>query len=301
MIQVMGEALIDIIVSPDGEVDSVVGGGPLNTARAIARLGHDVEFIGGISQDAFGRRIQRLLEADGVKRGIVPLLPEPSALAIAALDETGAATYRFMMDNTAASSVSVEMALNALDVNALAVHVGTLALVLTPLTDAVCAVTDALGSDQILMVDPNARPSVMTDSRVFDETVKHVINRANVIKVSGDDLEFMTPDLDPKRAAEELHNKTGAVVLFTDGAEALNVFVRGAKEIVAVPPVEIVDTVGAGDSFSGGFLAFWAQNKYSQSDLLSMEKILAATEFGIKVAGVTCQRAGAQPPFAHEL
>jgi fructokinase len=301
MIQVMGEALIDIIVNTEGEVDSVVGGGPLNTARTIARLGHEVEFIGGISQDAFGRRIQRLLEADGVKQAIVPLLPESSTLAIASLDESGAATYRFMMDNTAASSVSVEMALDALNVNARAIHIGTLALVLTPLTDAVCAVTNALGSDQILMVDPNARPSVMADSRIFDETVGHVINRANIIKVSGDDLAFMSPSVDSNRAAQELHDQTGAIVLFTDGAQALNVYVGGAKEIVAVPPVEVVDTVGAGDSFSGGFLAFWAQNNYVQSDLASMEKVLAATEFGIKVAGVTCQRAGAQPPFAHEL
>ena len=297
----MGEALIDIIVNTDGEVSSVVGGGPLNTARTVARLGHEVEFIGGISQDAFGRRIQRLLQSDGVKQAITPLLPEPSTLAIASLDESGAATYRFMMDNTAASSVSIEMAMNALNVNASAIHIGTLALVLTPLTDAVCAVTSALSKDQILMVDPNARPSVMSDSRVFDSTVNHVLGRANIVKVSGDDLEFMAPGVEAHQAAHQLHDQTGAVVLFTDGAKSLNVFVEGVKETVAVPPIDVVDTVGAGDSFSGGFLAFWVQNDYSQSDLASMEKVLGATEFGIKVAGITCQRAGAQPPFAHEL
>ena len=109
MISVLGEALVDIIVDPRGEVTSVVGGAPLNTARTIARLGIPATFLGGVSTDAFGGRIMRLLDDDGVTLGLGAQVPEPTTLAIAQIDEHGAATYRFMMEGTSAAAVTPEM------------------------------------------------------------------------------------------------------------------------------------------------------------------------------------------------
>ena len=99
MITVIGEALVDIIVDTEGQVTSVIGGAPLNTARAVARLGIPATFLGGVSTDAFGERIVRLLEADGVTLALGAQVPEPTTLAIATLDDSGAATYRFMMED----------------------------------------------------------------------------------------------------------------------------------------------------------------------------------------------------------
>lgn len=301
MITVMGEALIDIIVDPQGEVTSVVGGAPLNTARTIARLGESASFLGGVSTDAFGQRILRMLTGDGVTLALGRQVPEPSTLAIAQIDASGAATYRFMLEGTSAAAITPEMALACVGADVSVLHVGTLGLVLEPLASASAALVAAAREDQIVMVDPNCRPSVMTSSEVFDRTLTSVFSRADVIKVSGDDLAFMFPGERPATAAEQIHMRTGATVLFTDAADAVRVVCTGGSNVLSVPPVSVVDTVGAGDSFSGGFLVHWVQNGWTRADLTDLDKVSAAAEFGIRVAGITCQRAGAEPPFAHEL
>jgi fructokinase len=301
MITVMGEALIDIIVDPDGEVTSVVGGAPLNTARTLARLGESVAFLGGVSADAFGRRIHRLLTSDGVAMALPDLVEQPCTLAIAQIDEHGAATYRFMMEGTSAAAVTPELAVAAISPDCTAIHVGTLGLVLQPLADAAVAVVAAARPEQIVMVDPNCRPSVMTSSEVFDRTLAAVLTRADVVKVSGDDLAFMSPGVDPLIATTQLQARSGAVVLFTDGANSVSVITGTARVELAVPKVPVIDTVGAGDSFSGGFLAYLSQHGLHRDSLSQIDVLTAAAEFGIQVAGITCQRAGAQPPFVHEL
>ena len=301
MITVMGEALIDIIVDPAGDVTSVVGGAPLNTARTLARLGVPASFLGGVSSDAFGQRIHRLLISDGVAMALPDLVEEPCTLAIAQIDEHGAATYRFMMEGTSAAAVTPEIAVAAITPDCTAIHVGTLGLVLQPLADAAAAVVAAARPEQIVMVDPNCRPSVMTSSEVFDRTLAAVLSRADVVKVSGDDLAFMSPGVDPLTAAVDLQQRSGAVVLFTDGANSVWVITTKARTELPVPKVPVIDTVGAGDSFSGGFLAYLAQHGLNRSALEDAGVLVAAAQFGIRVAGITCQRAGAEPPFAAEL
>lgn len=301
MITVIGEALVDIIVDPTGNVTSVVGGAPLNTARTCARLGIDTTFLGGVSTDAFGGRIMRLLSDDGVTYALGAQVDEPTTLAIAQIDEHGAATYRFMMEGTSAAAVSPEQALAAVGADCRVVHAGTLGLVLQPLADATRAVVAASPDDRIVMIDPNCRPSVMTTSDVFRSTLDSVLGRADIVKVSGDDLEFMFPGVDLVEAARALRKSSGAVVLFTDGAKAVRVL-NGADEIVLeVPKVPVVDTVGAGDSFSGGFLAEWLHRGLTRADVRDTDKIVSAARYGIAVAGITCQRPGADPPRTGEV
>ena len=302
MITVMGEALIDIIVDPQGEVTAAaIGGAPLNTARTLARLDVPVSFLGGVSTDAFGRRISRMLASDGVAYALGDPMDAPTTLAIAELDEAGAATYRFVFDGTSATLVTPAQALAAVGDDCSVLHVGTLALVLEPLVEATRAVVDAAPDSRIVMVDPNCRPAVMTGSAVFQETLDSVFARADVVKVSGDDLAFLYPGERPATAAEQIHMRTGAAVLFTDGANSVEVICAGGKEVLDVPAVTVIDTVGAGDSFSGGFLAHWVHQGWGREELHELDKVVAGAEFGIRVAGVTCQRAGAEPPFAAEL
>jgi fructokinase len=301
MITVIGEALVDIIVDPTGNVTSVVGGAPLNTARTCARLGIDTTFLGGVSTDAFGGRIMRLLSDDGVNYALGAQVHEPTTLAIAQIDEHGAATYRFMMEGTSAAAVTADQALDAVGADCRVVHAGTLGLVLQPLADATRAVVAASLDDRIVMIDPNCRPSVMTTSEVFRSTLDSVLGRADIVKVSGDDLEFMFPELDLIEAARALQVQSGAVVLFTDGAKAVCVM-NGSDEIVLnVPKVPVVDTVGAGDSFSGGFLSEWMHRGLTRDDVRDTDKVVSAARYGIAVAGITCQRPGADPPRTGEV
>ena len=301
MITVVGEALIDIIVDPSGNVTSVVGGAPLNTARTVARLGVDASFLGGVSKDAFGARIMRLLEADGVGFALGEQVDEPTTLAIAQIDEHGAATYRFMMEGTSAAAVSPQAALAHVGGDCTALHVGTLGLVLQPLADATRAVVEASPDDRLVMVDPNCRPSVMTSSTIFEETLAAVLARADVVKVSGDDLAFMYPGVEVLAAATSLQRTSGAVVLFTDGAQAVHVITADDDVVLEVPRVRVVDTVGAGDSFSGGFLAQWTTRGLGRRDIGNRDEVVSAARFGIAVAGITCQRPGADPPHVQEI
>jgi fructokinase len=179
--------------------------------------------------------------------------------------------------------------------------VGTLALVMEPLAEATQAVVEAAPESRIVMLDPNCRPAVMTGSPVFESTLASVLARADVVKVSGDDLAFLYPGERPPTAAEQIHMRTGATVLFTDGSNSVEVICAGGKQVLDVPSVPVMDTVGAGDSFSGGFLARWTREGWGREDLHDLAKVVAAAEFGIKVAGITCQRAGAEPPFSSEV
>jgi fructokinase len=301
VITVVGEALIDIIVDPAGNVTSVVGGAPLNTARTIARLGVPSTFLGGVSTDAFGARIMRLLEADGVGYALGAQVDEPTTLAIAQIDADGAATYRFMMEGTSAAAVTPQAALAHVGPECSALHVGTLGLVLQPLADATAAVVAASPADRLVMVDPNCRPSVMTSSDVFDRTLRAVLERADVVKVSGDDLAFIYPSIEIHDAAVRLQRESGAVVLFTDGAKSVHVLTESDDITLEVPRVVVVDTVGAGDSFSGGFLAQWQTRGLGRANVTNLDEVLSAARFGISVAGITCQRPGADPPYVQEI
>ena len=301
VITVVGEALIDIIVDPAGNVTSVVGGAPLNTARTIARLGVPATFLGGVSTDAFGARIMRLLEADGVGYALGEQVDEPTTLAIAQIDADGAATYRFMMEGTSAAAVTPQAALSHVGPNCSALHVGTLGLVLQPLADATAAVVAASPADRLVMVDPNCRPSVMTSSNVFDRTLRAVLERADVVKVSGDDLSFIYPFIEVHDAAVRLQRESGAVVLFTDGSKSVHVLTESDDVVLEVPKVAVVDTVGAGDSFSGGVLAQWQSKGLGRADVANLDEVLSAARFGIAVAAITCQRPGADPPNVQEM
>ena len=298
----MGEALIDIIVSAEGEVNAAaIGGAPLNTARTLARLDVSVSFLGGVSTDAFGRRSSRMLETDGVAYALGTPMDAPTTLAIAEIDDEGAASYRFVFDGTSATLVMPAEAIAAVRDDCSVLHVGTLALVLEPLADATRAVVEAAPDSRIVMVDPNCRPAVMTGSSVFETTLAAVLARADVVKVSGDDLSFLYPGERPSTAAEQIHMRTGATVLFTDGSNSVEVICAGGKQVLDVPSVPVVDTVGAGDSFSGGFLAHWVRQGWGRDELANLDCVVAAAEFGIKVAGITCQRAGAEPPYSAEV
>ena len=300
MVTVIGEALVDVIVDAQGEVTSVVGGGPLNTARTVARLGVSASFLGGVSSDPFGQRIMRLLDRDGVRLGLGDLVPEPTTLAIAQIDEAGAASYRFMLDGTSAATVTPEMALAHFDAESRAIHAGTLALVMRPLADALIAVVGAANDDQLVMIDPNCRPSV-DRLGLLRTSLAAIIGRADIVKVSGDDLEYLFPGTGTIEAAVALQESCGAVVLFTDGSNAVHVIAPGTDIVLDVPRVPVVDTVGAGDSFSGGFLAYWLHNDLGRADIADLDHVVAASRFGIAVAGITCQRPGADPPHAIEV
>lgn len=302
MIAVIGEALVDIIVDHEGNIASVVGGGPFNAARTIARLDQPVTFMGTFSKDPFGTRIHDALLADHVRLGFPEPVDAPSTLAIAQLDAGGAATYRFLFEGSSATVVTPEAALAALPAGVKAVHAGTLGLVLEPLASAAVALVEHAPEDCLVFIDPNCRPSATPDVAAYKATLEKVLPRADVIKVSGDDVDFLHPEASSRLEVARGWAKTyGSVVLMTDGSAAVHVVLPKDDMVLDVPRVNVVDTVGAGDSFGGGFLAWWMQQGLDREDLREIDMVRDAALYGIAVAGITCEREGAQPPYLHEL
>jgi fructokinase len=301
VIVVAGEALIDLIVSTDGGLAAAPGGGPYNTARTIARLGRHVTFLGRISTDRFGRLLHANLQDDGVALDQVVTTDDPTTLAVAELDARGTASYRFYLDGTSAAGLTDTDVVGVLTPQVVALHVGTLGLVLEPAGTTIERLVHAASSRVLVMLDPNCRPSATRDAAAFRARIGWIARRTDVMKVSDDDLRFLDPDVTPDGAIDRLLEAGVRVVLRTDGGRSVEVRTASERVSVPVPPVEVVDTVGAGDAFGGGFLAAWVGSGRGRAELASMDQVLDAVSFAIHVAGMTCARAGADPPMLTEL
>ena len=301
MIIVAGEALIDLIVHPDGRLSAVPGGGPYNTARTIGRLGGEVAFLGRFSADRFGEQLRRGLEADGVDLARAVSCQAPTTLAVAELDGHGTAEYHFYLSETSAPGLELDDVMAALRTGPDAIHLGTLGLVAEPIRSALAAGLERVDPSTLVMVDPNCRPRVIRDREAYMHRLRGVLARADVVKVSGDDLAFMAPDVAPDAAARAVLALGAGVVLLTDGARTVRVVAGGYAFDVPVPEVEVVDTVGSGDAFGGAFLAWLMESGGGRLGLADPEVVRDAVERAVQVASLTCQRPGADPPRRDEV
>jgi fructokinase len=298
---VAGESLVDLIVGPGGRIAAIPGGGPFNTARTIGRLGVPVSFLARISTDRFGREALDRLVADGVAVDMVVATNDPTTLALAELDAHGAATYRFYTQGTAAPGLAGGDVPARLPASVDAVHVGSLGLVLEPLAAALEILVERAGPEALVMVDPNCRPAATPDPRALVARVDRLLARADVVKVSADDLACLRPGLPSDAAVADLLARGPATVLLTDGPRDVAIVTdRGTVRLVP-PRVDVVDTVGAGDAFGGGFLASWIGAGRTRADLADDDALGAAVRHGMVVASYTCTRAGAEPPTSLEL
>jgi fructokinase len=301
MIVVAGEALIDIVVRPDGRLLAVRGGGPYNTARTIGRLGGEVAFLGVLSSDRWGRWLHETLALDGVDRSLTRTTDAPTTLAIAEIDEYGRATYRFHTAETSAPELTLDAVAAAMAARPAAVHLGTLGLVLEPMASALAAGILSRDPNTLVMVDPNSRPRVVHDRSTWLDRVRGVMSHADIVKVSTDDLVYLSPATDATEAARALLDLGPTLVLLTDGPHDVRVLTRDATFEVPVPPVAVADTIGAGDAFGGGFLAHWIERGRGPLQLTDVDAIHEAVTYAIAVAGATCRRPGADPPWRTDL
>jgi fructokinase len=302
MIAVVGEALIDLIVDDGGEVAARPGGGPFNTARTLARLGAETTFLGRLSGDGFGRMLRGRLAEDGVELGVAAPAEEPSALAVSDRYPGGAVSYDFYVTGTAAVSVEYPMLAAALPDCLTALHVGALALAMEPLAAAVerLLLTD-LPPDAMVMVDPNCPPALIADREAYLDRFERILHRADVVKVSVDDLGYLCPGVPVEVAATTLLDDKLALVIVTDGPHPVRAFLPGGEVSVCVPQVRVVDTVGAGDAFGGAFLAWWTATGLGRDDLWSANQVVKGLRAAAWVAALTCTRAGAEPPSRAEV
>jgi fructokinase len=299
---VIGEALIDLVVGADGQVAARPGGGPYNTARTMARLGTPAVFAGRLAADGFGRMLCGMLAADGVTLGVPQPSATPTTLAVADTDAEGIASYSFYLTDTAAADLDYPALLAAMPDRVAAVHVGTLGLVMEPIAASIeRLISQDMPPDVLVMVDPNCRPAVIADREAYLVRLRNILRRADVIKVSTEDLGYLCPGVPAEDAAVALRGHERAVVVVTDGPRPARAFLPGATLLAEVPRMPVVDTIGAGDAFGGAFLAWWLANGLTRADLTRDGFVRDALRAAVGAASLTCARAGADPPTLAEL
>ncbi len=296
MILCAGEALIDMLPR-DGAFAPHAGGSVFNTAIALGRLGAPVQFFSGLSSDLFGDILRAELAASKVDSTPAHIADRPTTLAFVTLTD-GHASYAFYDENTAGRMLTAD---NLPDTAANAVFFGGISLVVEPCAAAYTALMAQVAPTAVTMIDPNIRPSFITDEAGYRARLTQMFARADIIKTSDEDLEWITGGTD----ASVLFDGTDVqVILLTRGAEGVTVLTRDAAADVPAQKAQVVDTVGAGDTFSAGFLAdLETAGLLTKSALsgASMDDLTRAAAFGARVAAITVARAGANPPWASEL
>jgi len=297
VIVVVGEALVDLVVDANGAVAAALGGAPVNTSRSCGRLGADVSYGGAISVDRFGCMLAAQLAADNVGLDLVERCEQPTTLAVAELDERGAASYRFYVDGTSAPSYTTKLE----DRRPTWLFTGGLGLVFEPMAATIETMLDDRPVGCAVMVDVNCRPRVVDDRDRYVSRLERVFAHADIVKVSDEDLAYLRPGVEPLEAARAVLSRGPRAVLLTAGASSVHVLTASSESEVPVPRVAVVDTIGAGDSFSGGFLTWWSASSRTVAQLGEPAELVPAVAAAIAVAAVTCTRRGADPPWRHEL
>lgn len=301
LVVVVGEALTDVLVAPDGASRAVPGGGPYNAARTIARLGGRAALVARLATDEYGVELRERLEVDGVDLRLAETTDDPTTVAIAAIDPSGAATYRFSTDGTSAPGLIGAALADGLPADTAALHVGTLGVVLEPIGTTVERLVASAPGEIVVLLDPNARPSATPDPDAWRARVARLAARVDVVKASRDDLAFLDPRGAASDAIATFLDAGVRAVLVTDGPRDAEAHLTGGTFRVPVPPVEVVDTVGAGDAFGGAFLASWVARRLGRVELGDPDALRPSVELAARVAAETCRRLGAEPPRASEV
>ncbi len=308
MILCCGEALIDMIPTPttsgsDGFVP-YPGGAVFNTSIALGRLGVQAGMLTGLSTDMFGQQLADALQASHVDTSRVIKSTRPTTLAFVRLQD-GHATYSFYDENSAGRMLRTGD-LPEISAEISSLYFGGISLACEPGASTYAALLKREGATRAVMMDPNIRPQFIEDIDAYRSRLDSMMALTDILKVSDEDLNWMVPaPLSLKEKVDVVLGRGPRIVILTRGSEGATGFLSdGSNVTVPARRVEIVDTVGAGDTFNAGLLAkLYELGALQKAKLqtLSPETLTQALEHGARVAAVTVARAGANPPWADEI
>jgi fructokinase len=304
---VCGESLMDVFAAGTTAtgltLDARVGGSPFNVAIGLARLAQPVAFLSSISRDFLGERLLQALTSEGVDTSTVRRVNAPTTLGLVGVDSRGVPSYAFYGDGAADRELDLD-AITHLPTASRAIHLGSYTLVAEPVALTLRALVERERGRKLIAYDPNIRLNVEPEIAHWRDVLQWMLARSHVLKVSEEDLEQLLPGVTPEAFAADAIAQGVALVVVTCGAAGAFGMTRVAKTSVAPVPIDVIDTVGAGDTFQAGLLAWLAEH-----DALTPQRVAglggdalhAALAFAARAAAITCSRRGADMPRRAEL
>ena len=308
MILVCGEALIDLFIGepcPTGlSAEAVAGGSPFNVAIGIARLGRPSGFLSTLSEDAFGAFLESRLSEAGVSTDYLRRSAKHTTLSVIATSPAGEPRYSFYAENCADRALGPDELPDRLppDVNAIAA--GSYALGVEPIANAIEALLRREAGARVISLDPNVRPRVVGDLAAFRQRFERLLAYATIVKASAEDIELFYPGVGLVDAARLWLGKGPRLVIVTRGSDGPLAVLGSAVVERPAPRIAVVDTVGAGDTFHAGLLAWLdAEGLLSPERIgqLTATQVTTALDFAAAAAAIVCTRRGANPPTWNEV
>ena len=294
---VCGEVLIDLI--PDGtERKAVVGGGPANTAKALAKLDIAAQFIDGISTDKYGQMALKQLHKDGVLLDFVKFSDKPTCLAVVSLNSKGGASYEFVIEGTATFDFSATWLPDPVANKLALLHIGTLVTAIEPAASILFEWAKQVAKVSPIVFDPNIRPAVMSDRAEYVKQVERWVSISSSVKVSDDDIYWLYPGIALDQVANRWLAMGPELVVVTFGDKGLTGYRKSEKVEVGAKKVVVADTVGAGDTVGAILVEAIVEDGL---DKLRGDRLSVMLDRAAKAAAITVSRTGALPPSKAEI
>ena len=294
---IVGEVLIDLIPERD-QYFAVVGGGPANTAKALAKLGVKTYFIGGISNDEYGQMAKSELLSANVLLDYAQYSNKPTCSAKVMLSKSGSASYEFVIKDTATFDFFVSWLPDPKSIKPLLLHIGTLATVIEPGASVLFEWVKSVAQVAPIVFDPNIRPAVLGDRDDYVKKVEKWVSISSAVKVSDEDLDWLYPG----KVVGEIVNKWLEVgvelVVVTLGDKGITAYRKHEQISVDAVKVVVADTVGAGDTVGAVLVEAIVKNSL---DKLTGEVLKTMLNRAVKAAAITVSRTGANPPSKCEI
>jgi fructokinase len=308
MFLVCGDSLFDFFLETDGGPGAAgfaarAGGSPFNVALGLSRLGCDAGLLTALSDDMLGKRLARVLAAEGVSTAYAVATSRPTTISLVGLDAAGVPEYQFY--GNGAADVGIEVAdLPRLGPDVVGLHFGSYSLAVAPTADAFAALA-AAERGRFVSLDPNIRPTIEPDMAVWRARLDALYPVADLVKTSAEDLGLVHPGRSPEAFATDLIGRGVKLVVVTDGGDAASAWTAAGCHAIARPPkVAVIDTVGAGDTFQAALIARLCADPagpLAALDALDAARLQATLDYAAHAAAITCSRRGADLPRADEL
>jgi fructokinase len=294
---VVGEVLIDLIPDADQHL-AVVGGGPANTAKALAKLGVKTHFIDGISTDRYGQMVKAELLSANVLLDYVQYSNKPTCTAKVTLSSVGSASYEFVIEDTATFNFSDLWLPDPQKIMPSLLHIGTLATIIEPGASVLFEWAQSIAHVAPIVFDPNIRPAVLSDRDEYVKKVEKWVAISSAVKVSDEDLIWLFPGkVIDEIVGKWLENGVQLVVV-TLGDKGVTAYRKSEEISVDAVKVDVADTVGAGDTVGAVLVEAIVDIGL---DRLTGEVLETMLKRAVKAAAITVSRTGANPPSKDEI